>query len=153
MQNYKLLHYHTNMTFKIGWHFKMYIFVCLSSLTFYIYFQKITLFSFSYCFKSTYFESLYPNFVALCVMTIKRFRFWFWTAFSSSYRWRYQTSSWGSWAEGSSWGVGLYQCLEVGRGSSIGCLVCQYHHLESDANYYREPVEAQEEGGHMGEAQ
>ena len=33
------------------------------------------------------------------------------------------------------------QGLEVGRGSSIDCLVCQHHHLESDAGYYREPVE------------
>ena len=31
-------------------------------------------------------------------------------------------------------------------GSSIDCLVCQYHHLESDASYYREPVEVPEEG-------
>ena len=37
-------------------------------------FSKNTLiFSFSFCFKSTYFDSLYPNFVAPCVMTIKRF--------------------------------------------------------------------------------
>ena len=44
--------------------------------------------------------------------------------------------------EGSSWGVWFDQSLEVGRGSSIDHLVCQYHRLESDAGYYREPVEA-----------
>ena len=41
--------------------------------------------------------------------------------------------------------------LEVGRGSSIARLVCQYHHFESDASYYREPMEVPEERGHMGE--
>ena len=40
----------------------------------------------------------------------------------------------------------LDQLLEVGMGSSIDCLVCQYHPLESDASYYREPVEVPEEG-------
>ena len=43
------------------------------------------------------------------------------------------------------------QSLEVGRGSSINRLVCQYRRLESDAGCYREPVEVAEEGGHMGE--
>ena len=43
-------------------------------------------------------------------------------------------------------GVCDYQCLEVGRGSSIDRLVCQHHHLESDASYNREPVEVPEEG-------
>jgi hypothetical protein len=36
--------------------------------------------------------------------------------------------------------------LEVGRGSSIDCLVCQYHRFKFDASYYREPVEVPEEG-------
>jgi hypothetical protein len=36
-------------------------------------------------------------------------------------------------------------------GSSIDSLVSQGHHLESDASYYREPVEVPEEGGHMRE--
>ena len=43
------------------------------------------------------------------------------------------------------------QSLEVGRGSSINRLVCQYHRFESDAGYYREPVEVVEEGSHMEE--
>ena len=47
--------------------------------------------------------------------------------------------------------VWLDQNLEVGRGSSIDCLVCQYHRLKFDASYYREPVEVPEEGGHVGE--
>ena len=45
----------------------------------------------------------------------------------------------------------LYQCLEVGWGSSIDCLVWQYDHLESDASYYREPVEAMLKEGYIGE--
>ena len=45
----------------------------------------------------------------------------------------------------------LDQRLEVDWGSSIDRLVCQYHHLESDASYYREPMEVSKEGGHMGE--
>ena len=53
--------------------------------------------------------------------------------------------------EGASWGVWFDQRLEVGRGSSIDRLVCQYHHLESDAGCYREPVEVPEEGCHMGD--
>ena len=48
-----------------------------------------------------------------------------------------------------SWGVWFDQRLEVGRGSSIDRLVCQYHHLKPDASYYRGPVEMAEEGGHM----
>ena len=43
------------------------------------------------------------------------------------------------------------QRLEGGKGSSIDLLVFQYHHLESDARYYREPVEVPEEGGRIGE--
>ena len=40
------------------------------------------------------------------------------------------------------------QRLEVGRGSSIDPLVGLYNPLESDASYYREPVEVPEKGGH-----
>ena len=50
--------------------------------------------------------------------------------------------------EGSSWDVCFNQCLEVDRSDSIDRLVCQYHHLESNASDYREPVEVPEEGGH-----
>ena len=40
-------------------------------------------------------------------------------------------------------GVWSDQRLEVGRGSG---LVGQSHHLESDAGYYREPMEVTEKG-------
>ena len=36
--------------------------------------------------------------------------------------------------------------FEIGRGSSIDRLVGQYKHLESDASYYREPMEVTEKG-------
>ena len=39
----------------------------------------------------------------------------------------------------------------VVRGGSIKRLVGQYHHLESDASDYREPVEVTEKGGSMEE--
>ena len=43
------------------------------------------------------------------------------------------------------------QRLDVGRGRSIGRLVGQYYHLDSDTSYYREPMEVMEKGGHMRE--